>query len=135
MIKIAIKELAYFTCQSGNLTPEFFSNRDLQIGKHAHDYLQSKYNEKSQNKVDTDEKWKAFLDNVEKGTLSNADVLPSTFDTYLKNLSDEALSTLNVFVKLLVAIIPHFLVVHNYFSTNRKICDDSLFLRNIFSYI
>lgn len=43
------------------------------------------YNEKSQNKVDTDEKWKAFLDNVEKGTLSNADVLPSTFDTYLKN--------------------------------------------------
>ena len=51
MIKIAIKELAYFTCQSGNLTPEFFSNRDLQIGKHAHDYLQSKYNEKSQKEV------------------------------------------------------------------------------------
>lgn len=51
MIKIAIKELAYFTCQSGNLTPEFFSNRDLQIGKKAHDYLQSKYNEKSQKEV------------------------------------------------------------------------------------
>lgn len=51
MIKIAIKELAYFTCQSGNLTPEFFSNRDLQIGNHAHDYLQSKYNDKSQKEV------------------------------------------------------------------------------------
>ena len=39
MIKIAIKELAYFTSQSGNLTPEFFSNRDLLIGKKAHDYF------------------------------------------------------------------------------------------------
>ena len=51
MIKIAIKELAYFTSQSGNLTPEFFSNRDLLVGKKAHDYLQSKYNEKSQKEV------------------------------------------------------------------------------------
>ena len=51
MIKIAIKELAYFTCQSGNLTPEFFSNRDLQIGNRAHEYLQSKYNDKSQKEV------------------------------------------------------------------------------------
>ena len=51
MIKIAIKELAYFTCQSGNLTPEFFSNRDLQIANRAHEYLQSKYNDKSQKEV------------------------------------------------------------------------------------
>ena len=49
MIKIAVKELAYFTCQSGNLTPEFFSNKDETIGKKMHQYLQSKYNEKSQN--------------------------------------------------------------------------------------
>lgn len=47
MIKIAIKELAYFTCQSGNLTPEFFSNKDESIGKKAHQYLQSKYNKNS----------------------------------------------------------------------------------------
>lgn len=47
MIKIAIKELAYFTCQSGNLTPEFFSNKDETIGKKMHQYLQSKYNSES----------------------------------------------------------------------------------------
>ena len=45
MIKIAVKELAYFTCQSGNLTPEFFSNKDETIGKKMHQYLQSKYNQ------------------------------------------------------------------------------------------
>ena len=44
---IAVKELAYFICQSGNLTTEFFSNRDLEAGKKAHEYHQSKYNEKS----------------------------------------------------------------------------------------
>lgn len=47
MIKIAVKELAYFTCQSGNLTPEFFSNKDETIGKKMHQYLQSKYNSNS----------------------------------------------------------------------------------------
>ena len=47
MIKIAVKELAYFTCQTGNLTPEFFTNKDETIGKKMHQYLQSKYNSKS----------------------------------------------------------------------------------------
>lgn len=46
-LRIAIKELAYFICQSGNLTPEFFSNRDLQQGTKAHQYLQAKYNSES----------------------------------------------------------------------------------------
>ena len=44
---IAVKELAYFVCQSGNLTTEFFSNHDLEAGKRAHEHLQSKYNDKS----------------------------------------------------------------------------------------
>ena len=44
---IAVKELAYFICQSGNLTTEFFSNRDLEIGRKVHEYHQAKYNEKS----------------------------------------------------------------------------------------
>ena len=47
MHKIAVKELAYFICSSGNLTNEYFSNRDLEIGTLAHKYVQSKYNEKS----------------------------------------------------------------------------------------
>lgn len=50
-VKIAIKELAFFVCQSGNLTNEFFSNRDLDTGSKAHRYLQSKYNDKSQKEV------------------------------------------------------------------------------------
>ena len=43
MHKIAIKELAYFICASGNLTNEYFSNKDLRMGTKCHDYLQSKY--------------------------------------------------------------------------------------------
>ena len=49
--KIAVKELAYFVCQSGNLTAEFFSNKDLLKGQRAHDYLQDKYNEESLKEV------------------------------------------------------------------------------------
>ena len=41
---IAVKELAYFVCQSGNLTTEFFSNHDLEAGRKAHQQHQSKYN-------------------------------------------------------------------------------------------
>jgi len=48
---IAIKELAYFTKQSGSLTHEFFSNHDLQAGTKAHQYIQAKYNSKSQSEV------------------------------------------------------------------------------------
>lgn len=48
---IAIKELAYFICQSGNLTNEFFSNHDLEIGNKAHKYLQDLYNSKSKKEV------------------------------------------------------------------------------------
>lgn len=48
---IAVKELAYFVCQSGSLTTEFFSNADMLRGQKAHDYLQSKYNELSSSEV------------------------------------------------------------------------------------
>lgn len=51
MHKIAIKELAYFICASGNLTNEYFSNKDLMAGSRAHDYLQSKYNSESKAEV------------------------------------------------------------------------------------
>lgn len=52
MIKtIAVKELAYFICQSGNLTTEFFSNHDLEAGRKAHEYHQNKYNELSKKEV------------------------------------------------------------------------------------
>ncbi len=51
MQKIAIKELAYFICSSGNLTNEYFSNKDLSIGSLAHKHLQALYNEKSQKEV------------------------------------------------------------------------------------
>jgi DNA excision repair protein ERCC-2 len=47
MKRIAVKELAYFVCQSGNLTSEFFSNHDLEQGTKIHQYLQNKYNDKS----------------------------------------------------------------------------------------
>ncbi len=50
-IKIAIKELAYFVCQSGNLTTEFFTNKDYEEGIKLHKYLQKKYNEDSQSEV------------------------------------------------------------------------------------
>lgn len=49
--KIAIKELAHFICQSGNLTSDFISSRDLEEGTRLHTYLQSKYNEKSKSEV------------------------------------------------------------------------------------
>ena len=48
---IAVRELATFVCQSGNLTNEFFSNSDSLRGQRAHDYLQGKYNEKSKSEV------------------------------------------------------------------------------------
>lgn len=48
---IAVRELAYFVCQSGNLTTEFFSNHDLEAGKKAHDFLQSQYNSLSKSEV------------------------------------------------------------------------------------
>ena len=48
MEKIAIKELAYFVHQSGDLTTEFFSNADLEIGKRAHSYLQGLYEDKDE---------------------------------------------------------------------------------------
>ena len=48
---IAVKELAYFVCQSGNLTTEFFSNHDLEAGRKAHQHHQSKYNEFSKKEV------------------------------------------------------------------------------------
>ena len=48
---IAVKELAYFICQSGNLTTEFFSNHDLEAGKKAHEYHQNRYNEASKKEV------------------------------------------------------------------------------------
>ena len=48
---IAIKELAYFVCGSGDLTLEFFSNRDVNEGTKAHEYLQSLYNSKSKSEV------------------------------------------------------------------------------------
>ena len=48
---IAVKELAYFVCQSGNLTAEFFSNHDLETGKKIHEYHQSNYNELSKKEV------------------------------------------------------------------------------------
>ena len=51
MKKIAVKELAYFTNASGDLTLEFFSNHDLKVGTQAHQYLQNQYNSKSQKEV------------------------------------------------------------------------------------
>ena len=51
MEKIAVKELAYFTNSSGDLTIEFFSNHDLKVGTQAHRYLQSQYNSKSEKEV------------------------------------------------------------------------------------
>lgn len=41
--KIAVKELAYFVCQSGDLTTEFFSSYDDSKGTLAHRYLQGNY--------------------------------------------------------------------------------------------
>lgn len=43
------------------------------------------YDAKSQHKVETDSKYKAFLDNVEKGELAKIDEsIPKTFDAYMK---------------------------------------------------
>lgn len=44
---LGIRDIATFVYSSGDLTREFFSNRDLQKGNEAHDYLQGKYNENS----------------------------------------------------------------------------------------
>ena len=43
MKNIAVKELAYFTCGSGDLKTEYLSNYDMKIGSKAHDFWQSKY--------------------------------------------------------------------------------------------
>ena len=51
LIKIGIKDLAIFTNQSGNLTNDFFSNKDLNAGDVAHKKHQAKYNEKSLKEV------------------------------------------------------------------------------------
>lgn len=50
-LKIAVKELACFVCQSGDLTNEFFSNKELEQGTRLHRYLQSKYNADSKSEV------------------------------------------------------------------------------------
>ncbi len=55
-LEIAIRELAYFVCQSGNLTTEFFSNRDLDLANKAHDFLQKQYNSLSKSEVYIKEK-------------------------------------------------------------------------------
>lgn len=47
MRKIAIKEMAYFICQTGDLTMELFSNHDQQVGKSIHNSWQAKYNSQS----------------------------------------------------------------------------------------
>ncbi len=44
---IAVKELAQFLYSSGDLTREFFSNKNDNDGKKAHSYLQNKYNDDS----------------------------------------------------------------------------------------
>ena len=46
MTNIAVKELAYFTCGSGDLQTEYLSNYDLKIGTRAHEFLQNQYLEK-----------------------------------------------------------------------------------------
>ncbi len=49
--KIAVKDVAIFVYNSGDLTNEFFSNKDLEEGSKAHSYLQAKYNEESNKEV------------------------------------------------------------------------------------
>ena len=51
MVKIGIKDLATFICQTGDLTTEFFSNKDLENGTKVHKLIQSKYNEESKAEV------------------------------------------------------------------------------------
>ena len=48
---ISVKELAYFVCQSGDLTNEFFSNKDQETGKKIHQKHQSSYNKESLKEV------------------------------------------------------------------------------------
>ena len=43
--------MAYFVCQTGDLTTEFFSNKDLENGTKVHKLIQSKYNEESKAEV------------------------------------------------------------------------------------
>lgn len=45
---IPVKEIAKFVYSSGDLTNEFFSNKSQADGKHAHSYLQRKYNKDSE---------------------------------------------------------------------------------------
>jgi len=45
MTEIAVRELAYFSDSSGDLSVEFFSNRDENLGKMAHEYHQAHYKE------------------------------------------------------------------------------------------
>lgn len=42
-MKIAVKELANFLYSSGNLTYEFFYNRDENEGQKAHQFLQKQF--------------------------------------------------------------------------------------------
>ena len=44
---IAVKDIATFLYSSGDLTNEFFSNKNQLDGKHAHSYLQNQYNKDS----------------------------------------------------------------------------------------
>ena len=51
MMKIAVKELANFLYSSGNLTYEFFYNRDENEGQKAHQFLQRRFSESSKAEV------------------------------------------------------------------------------------
>lgn len=79
VLKIAIKELAHFICQSGNLTTEYFSNKDLEEGTKLHKYLQSKYNDKSKSEV--------YI--KKEITYQNKDILLHGFIDGVLNIEDE----------------------------------------------
>lgn len=64
MLKIAIKDLAYFSCRSGNLTLESFSNKDLAIGKKIHSLHQNKYNDESKKEVYIKKEFSYFGDKI-----------------------------------------------------------------------
>ncbi|MCR5349575.1 MAG: hypothetical protein K6E20_01140 [Acholeplasmatales bacterium] len=51
MKEIAVRELAYFSDSSGDLSVEFFSNRDENLGKMAHEYHQGQYLENDKAEV------------------------------------------------------------------------------------
>ncbi len=77
--KIAIKELAHFICQSGNLTSDFISSRELEEGTKLHIYLQSKYNELSKSEV-------FIKKNI---TYHNKDLIIQGFIDGVLNINDE----------------------------------------------